>query len=431
MLQAHQDLRRAAAYFADSEEDAQVLICSEIGSEGRNFQFARHIILFDLPANPDLLEQRIGRLDRIGQRHTVEIHVAFFDASAQAVLLAWLHEGIDAFEHICPAGPALKQEFAARLSECMAAPTDGARLADLLADTRTRAKETQELLQRGRDRLLELNSFDPVRAAAIVEAVANAECTGALRTFMDQIFSEFGVEHEDNGEHSLVLQPGDHMSCEEFPGLPEGGLTVTFDRAQAQSRDDMHFLTWEHPMVAGAIDMVLGSEFGNATFGVVKAAGVAPGSLLIETQFVVVCPAPRGLNVQRYLPLSALRVVVDAAGEEVTTSRSPTWFDEAVREVPLGTAQKVIARLRDKISELVDHAAHIAEARQEGLINDAVLAMTTQLDAEITRLRQLARVNPNIREEEITHLETARENLTRYLRGAQLKFDAVRVAVAT
>lgn len=40
----------------------------EIGSEGRNFQFASNLVMFDLPFNPDLLEQRIGRLDRIGGR---------------------------------------------------------------------------------------------------------------------------------------------------------------------------------------------------------------------------------------------------------------------------------------------------------------------------------------------------------------------------
>ncbi|MCG0211339.1 helicase-related protein, partial [Pseudomonas aeruginosa] len=50
---------QAAAYFADIE-GAQVLLASEIGSEGRNFQFASDLVLFDLPANPDTLEQRIG-----------------------------------------------------------------------------------------------------------------------------------------------------------------------------------------------------------------------------------------------------------------------------------------------------------------------------------------------------------------------------------
>lgn len=69
---------RAAAYFAEQENGAQALVCSEIGSEGRNFQFAHHLVLFDLPLNPDLVEQRIGRLDRIGQRHTIMIHVPTF-----------------------------------------------------------------------------------------------------------------------------------------------------------------------------------------------------------------------------------------------------------------------------------------------------------------------------------------------------------------
>ncbi len=59
---------KAAAYFAQQEEGAQVLISSSIGSEGRNFQFAKDLVLFNLPDNPDLLEQSIGRLDRIGQK---------------------------------------------------------------------------------------------------------------------------------------------------------------------------------------------------------------------------------------------------------------------------------------------------------------------------------------------------------------------------
>lgn len=59
---------RAAARFAEEDTGAQVLLCSEIGSEGRNFQFASNLVMFDLPFNPDLLEQRIGRLDRIGGR---------------------------------------------------------------------------------------------------------------------------------------------------------------------------------------------------------------------------------------------------------------------------------------------------------------------------------------------------------------------------
>jgi ATP-dependent helicase HepA len=67
---------RGAAWFADPE-GARLLITSSIGGEGRNFQFAHHLVLYDVPANPEVLEQRIGRLDRIGQTHTIQIHVPY------------------------------------------------------------------------------------------------------------------------------------------------------------------------------------------------------------------------------------------------------------------------------------------------------------------------------------------------------------------
>lgn len=59
LAQFHEELTllqrdRNAAYFSE-EEGARVLLCSEIGSEGRNFQFAHHLVLFDLPENPELL----------------------------------------------------------------------------------------------------------------------------------------------------------------------------------------------------------------------------------------------------------------------------------------------------------------------------------------------------------------------------------------
>ncbi len=77
----HEDLTllqrdRNAAFFAE-KDGAQILVCSEIGSEGRNFQFARHLVLYDLPEDVDLLEQRIGRLDRIGQKGTIQVHVPY------------------------------------------------------------------------------------------------------------------------------------------------------------------------------------------------------------------------------------------------------------------------------------------------------------------------------------------------------------------
>lgn len=92
---------RAAAWFAEEDTGAQVLLCSEIGSEGRNFQFASHMVMFDLPFNPDLLEQRIGRLDRIGQAHDIQIHVPYLEKPLSrcwcaGITKVWMHSSTPA-----------------------------------------------------------------------------------------------------------------------------------------------------------------------------------------------------------------------------------------------------------------------------------------------------------------------------------------------
>lgn len=106
---------KAAAYFAQEEGGAQVLICSEIGSEGRNFQFANQLVMFDLPFNPDLLEQRIGRLDRIGQKRDIDVYVPYLTETSQAILARWFQEGLNAFAETCPTGRAVYDAFAERL----------------------------------------------------------------------------------------------------------------------------------------------------------------------------------------------------------------------------------------------------------------------------------------------------------------------------
>ncbi|MDP3882280.1 MAG: SNF2-related protein [Nanoarchaeota archaeon] len=56
------------------KEKAQVMISTETGSEGLNFQFCNNLINYDLPWNPMAVEQRIGRIDRIGQKKDMNIY---------------------------------------------------------------------------------------------------------------------------------------------------------------------------------------------------------------------------------------------------------------------------------------------------------------------------------------------------------------------
>ena len=68
-------------------EGAQILLSTEAGGEGRNFQFCHILVNYDLPWNPMKVEQRIGRLDRIGQTRPVFIYnLACTDTVEERVL---------------------------------------------------------------------------------------------------------------------------------------------------------------------------------------------------------------------------------------------------------------------------------------------------------------------------------------------------------
>ena len=70
-----------------------------------------------VPLDPDLVEQRIGRLDRIGRSGAVHIHVPYIENTGAEVLARWHHEGVGVFEHPVAVGHPLLEEFGKRVAE--------------------------------------------------------------------------------------------------------------------------------------------------------------------------------------------------------------------------------------------------------------------------------------------------------------------------
>lgn len=82
------------------EKNIQVLIATEAGGEGINLQFCNHIINFDLPWNPMRIEQRIGRIHRLGQERDVYIYNFATKGTVEEHILNLLYEKIDLFENV-------------------------------------------------------------------------------------------------------------------------------------------------------------------------------------------------------------------------------------------------------------------------------------------------------------------------------------------
>ncbi|MGZ8247717.1 RNA polymerase-associated protein RapA [Methylomagnum sp.] len=417
---------RAAAWFADSEDGAQVLVCSEIGSEGRNFQFAHHLALFDLPLNPDLLEQRIGRLDRIGQTETIRLHAAYFEDSAQSVLFRWYHEGLNAFAQPNPAAMAVYSQLREPLAELLRRPDPDQEDALMERAGRLSAAIQQEL-QQGRDRLLELNSCRKEEADRLVDLVRDTDDSGQLWDYMEQVYDAYGVAIEEHSEHCHILRPGEHMRTQ-FPELPDEGVTITLDRGIGLAREDMLFITWEHPMVRGAIDLLLNSEHGNAALSVVRHPDLDPGQLLVEAFYLVECIAPKRLHKGRFLPPTLVRFLFDQEGNDLSALPFESLAEQP-RQFDREHALELVRAQRKLITQLLALSDKQAQGKLPSIVAASGKRMLDAMTGELKRLAALRRVNPNVRKEELDKVKENAMEMNACIQAANVRLDAVRVMV--
>jgi len=422
---------RAAAWFASEEDGAQVLLCSEIGSEGRNFQFASQMVMFDLPFNPDLLEQRIGRLDRIGQAHDIQIHVPYLEKTAQSVLVKWYHEGLDAFEHTCPTGRTVYDSVYAPLIEYLAAPENTEGLDDFIQACRKQHDALKVQLEQGRDRLLELNSNGGEKAQALADKIAEQDNDIELVNFALNLFDIVGINQEDRSDNLIILTPGDHMLVPDFPGLPEDGCTITFDRNQALSREDAQYVSWEHPIIRNGLDLILSGDTGSCAISLLKNKALPVGTLLVELIYVVEAQAPKHLQLTRFLPPTPVRMLVDRKGTNLAAKVEFESFNRQLNAVNRHTGSKLVNAVQQDVHEIIKLSEEQAAVEARKLIDAARSEANEKLSAELSRLLALSAVNPNIRQDEIEALESNREQVLANLDDAGWRLDALRLIVVT
>jgi ATP-dependent helicase HepA len=425
----HEDLTlvqrdRNSAWFADNK-NAQILLCSEIGSEGRNFQFAHHLILFDVPVHPELLEQRIGRLDRIGQKEDIHIHIPYVVGSPQHMLVKWFHEGLNAFNTNLEGGNVISKLFRDRLIDiCRNKSFKDAstELEALILETSDFQKELKKALTEGRDKLLEMNSFRPEVAKKLVDQIQTEDKDRTLENYLTKVFQYFDIEMEDRAARSYLLHPFS-INTPVFPSIPREGIHITFNRKRALSREDVSFISWDHPMTTGALDMVLSSTFGNSSFGLIR--GTGSPALLLELVFVLETAGKHNASVDRFLPNTPLRIVVDHSGKEVTDSYSVDMLNKNLSPSKIDALLENDALVDTMLPNMISSATKIAEELGAKEIINGTQRMKSTLDHEINRLNILQKMNNHIRPDEIHIATEERSTLSTIIKNARIRLDAL------
>ena len=377
---------RAAAYFQETEQGAQVLVCSEIGSEGRNFQFSQHLVLFDLPLSPDLLEQRIGRLDRIGQQQTIHIHVPYIANSAQERLFKWYALGLEVFTEHCAGAQRLYEEYAQELHDYCLAPIDST---DFLKRAAEATASLKASLDAGRNRLLERHSLDPAKAQEYIEQIEAWDNSKELREWLELASNALDLDIEPIDQNTWILKANEHTHEALIPYFQDDALTGTFCRETAASREDWEFLTWEHPLVTETLELFETDTLGSGAVSRLRLPNLPEGTLLLEAIAVVRVLGQSRMDLKRFLPRTPIRMLIDAKGRNLADALPSDKLHPRLENLPTKAAGGAIRQVREALVDLIDKTEKQAKTLASGFITQAQTAFIAHMDAEIERAKML------------------------------------------
>lgn len=252
------------ARFRDSA-GAQLLISTEAGGEGRNFQFCDILVNYDLPWNPMKVEQRIGRIDRIGQKNTVKVFNFSTVNTIEERVVSVLNDRIGVFEQtIGGLDPILGEvEHDLRKIFLMAEAEAKQALDNLAKQIETRVQDARLVEQRMGDLIMDTKSFRKDEVKELLEhhsATSNVD----LRRFVVCALAELDVLIKEEVDHPDIfeLRVSEHFLAA-FPQFAKEEIKtrVTFEPSVALEYEEVDFLAFGHQLVDALVERVRSQSY--------------------------------------------------------------------------------------------------------------------------------------------------------------------------
>jgi ATP-dependent helicase HepA len=255
-----------------------ILISTEAGGEGRNFEFCRRLVLFDLPRDPAAVEQRIGRLDRINRSMPVEI-VYFRPRAGFERQVVALYERMGLFT--TPLGGLERSlahvETAIRRAERFSKAGQPLPIAALAGEVRRAAEAREEAVYHH----LHRDGYTPEKAAAILARIP-VDLDGRMERFVLDASDLHGFETAQRaGKRTWYVEFGADALVEHLPGVAGGSRWLgTFDRGEAVLKEDLDFLASGHALVEGLFRELEDGARGRVALLLLEKAGASGAGLL-------------------------------------------------------------------------------------------------------------------------------------------------------
>lgn len=260
---------------ADSER--RILLSSEVGAEGLDFQFCDVLVNYDLPWNPMQVEQRIGRLDRFGQQHPkIRIYNFFIEDTVETRIFQRLYERIELFKHSIGdlediLGDVIT-ELTRKVLQAELTPEQEVRLANQAAERIIRRQQEEDALDERKDELLGQGQLLDQQVADTVTSgrvISQQEVRALVFRFLRTAYPRSRIEGDDEepcwtvefdvdlAGHLRAFVEGRRLhgrvSDELRRAMAEHKrIRLTFDDTYARQRPRLEFITVRHPLAEAA-----------------------------------------------------------------------------------------------------------------------------------------------------------------------------------
>jgi len=244
-----------------------ILLSTEAGGEGRNFQFCHILVNYDLPWNPMRVEQRIGRVDRIGQQHTVQVFNFWIKDTVEERVLDMLEHRIQVFEETVGGLDPILGDAENDITRIMklAGEKRDIELAKYEQQLERRLANARRAEERLRDFIMETRSY----SKEIVSLVEGAQPTideSAQELFTKQLLADVRTYLQSKPDGSYEISFNEPFSSD-YPQHTREGLrkrTVTFRSGLHRDSEHVEYFGFGHPVVRDLMLRSMSEQFAGS-----------------------------------------------------------------------------------------------------------------------------------------------------------------------
>ncbi len=357
----------------------QVLLSTEAGGEGRNLQFCHTLINYDLPWNPMKVEQRIGRVDRIGQEHEVRIFNLFTKGTIEERVLDVLEHRINVFEETVGGLDPILGNTENDIKKIMRLAEDvrEAALENLGTQLQFQVRQARQASELFGDFIMDTKSFGREIAERIAGQPSPID-NDDIDRFMGQLLSDVRTHIKPNDdEYQLTFR--DHFVDEHRVLFAGGGkITAVFRPDRRTDSEHIELMAFGNPIVDAIVKQVIGEHYE----GVTGTRRISAGDDICPTSgwlFTYLFTVPGVRSTEHLVPI----FVSDAceldtqAGQRII--ERACLFDDTEQEIPPIDIPNNLGAVKALVDEFVG-------SKRQTLQADATEQADTQVAHEVTRL---------------------------------------------